>query len=118
MGKWYTRGEMTIGQIIKIRANDINWSSGMGPVGADWYETFYGIQPVPHDHAPSLKRPQHVKAPTAQDGWRQGDSKMAIAKAVQDLAEVHKRLRRQIGKPEIAHTAQLPVFPQLFNYLP
>lgn len=105
---------MTIRQLIEIKSDaSINWSSPNSPVGSDYSEAYMGIYPIPDDHAPSLTNPIKTKIPTAQDGWHRGDSKAARQQAYSDLAEIHKRLRRQIGKPEIAHTANYPVFPDI-----
>jgi hypothetical protein len=35
---------------------------------------------------------------------------------MKDLVEIHKRLRRQIGKPEIAYTALYPVNPSMADW--
>ena len=82
----------------------INWISPQSP-GAESYGGFVGLMPISTQHPPSLKNPQRVKVQTAQDGWRRGDSKASRDRAMRDLIEVHKRLRRQIGKPTISHTA-------------
>lgn len=81
--------------------------------GAEWFEYRSGLQPVPTYHPPSLKNPQEVKIPTPQDGWKKGDSKKARQQALSDLYEIHKRMRRQIGKPEIAHQALYPIYPNI-----
>jgi hypothetical protein len=82
----------------------------------DWYQYSLGPYPIPDDHAPSLKNPIKTKIPLAQDGWHQGDSKAARDQALSDLAELHRRMRRQIGKPEVAHTALFPVHPSIFDW--
>lgn len=74
----------------------------------DWNSHYGNTAPIPNEHPPSLKNPKRVPIPTAQDGWRKGDSKAARAQALQDLVLIHARLRRQIGKPEIAQTALIP----------
>ncbi len=91
-----------------LLANNINWTSPSGPQGQDWAEIYYGQQPIPDDHAPSLKNPIRTKIPTAQEGWTPGASKAKRTQALQDLVEIHKRLRRQTGKPEIAQQALIP----------
>lgn len=96
------------GGAVTLLANNANWNSPSGPVGSDYRELYYGIQPIPTDHPPSLKNPVPVKTPMAQDGWKEGDSAKAKKQAVQDLVEIHKRLRRQQGKPEIAQQALIP----------
>lgn len=107
---------MTLPQLMKVRANgSVNWRSPDGPAGSDWYETYIGLSPIPHDHPPSLKNPQEVSIPTAQDGWKKGDSKAARTRALNDLVEIHKRLRRQIGKPTISQTAIYPMFPNIMD---
>lgn len=82
---------------------------------ADYAQMTVGMSPIPHDHAPSLRNPIRTKKPLAQDGWKKGDSPMAKKLAKSDMAEVFKRVRRQIGKPEIAQTANQPVYPVLHN---
>ncbi len=97
-------------------AGGINWQSPASPAGADWYETYIGLAPISTFNPPSLKNPIKVKVPTAQDGWHRGDSKAARDQAIADLVEIHKRLRRQIGKPEISQTAIMPVYPGQTGY--
>jgi hypothetical protein len=82
-------------------------------LGNEYFEYTGQLQPVGRFHPPSLKNPQQVKTPMAQDGWHKGASHKARQKALKDLAEIHKRLRRQIGKPELSRTADYPVFPNL-----
>ena len=89
----------------------INWTSPSGPVGPDWYDAYIGTSPIPNDHPPSLKNPKLTKIPLAQDGWKKGDSKKAKDQAMDDLVEIHKRLRRQTGKPEVSFPALNPVYP-------
>jgi hypothetical protein len=87
-------------------------------IGSEWFEYFSGLQPVGRFHPPSLKNPQKVKLPPSpQDGWHRGDSKQARARAKQDMAEIHRRLRRQIGKPEISEVASYPLFPDFSRWL-
>ena len=81
--------------------------------GADYAQMTVGMSPIPHDHAPSLKNPIRTKKPLAQDGWHKNDSPEAKKQARSDMAEVFKRTRRQAGKPEIAQTANQPVYPLL-----
>ncbi len=104
---------MTLRQYLSIHADNTTWTSPSGPVGQDWLESYIGLSPVSNDHAPSLRNPIRTKIPTAQDGWKKGDSKAARKQAQSDMVEIHKRLRRQIGKPEIAHTALFPLFPDI-----
>ena len=85
----------------------------MKQITAEHLEVYIGLAPIPSDHPPSLKNPIKVKVPVAQDGWRKGDSKAARAQARQDLVEIHKRLRRQSGKPEISQGANYPIFPNV-----
>ena len=97
----------------KISADGaINWVSPNEPLGPDWYDAYVGYSPVPDDHPPSLKNPIITKIPTAQDGWKPGASKAARDQALTDLAEIHKRLRRQIGKPEVSQVGSMPSGPQ------
>jgi len=116
--KVYTSNNRTYADVDLVRQvqsvsadGSINWKSPSGPVGPDWYDAYIGTSPIPHDHAPSLKNPILTKIPTAQDGWKKGDSKKAKAKAMDDLVEIHKRLRRQTGKPEVSFPALNPVYP-------
>jgi hypothetical protein len=104
-------------QYRRLVAESSNWNSPLSPVGNDYLETYLGRSPIPTSHPPSLKNPQHVKVPTAQDGWKPGLSKKARAQALQDLVEIHKRLRRQTGKPEISQGANYPMFPSIARTL-
>lgn len=107
---------MTLSTYLKmIKADDggINWTSPSGPIGQDWHEAYIGLSVINHEHAPSLKNPQRTKIPTASDGWHKGDSAASKKQARKDLIEIHKRLRRQIGKPEVAQTALFPQFPSI-----
>lgn len=108
---------MTLRQLLSLTANDVNWTSPSGPLGQDWYEAYIGISPMLNDHPPSLKNPKLTKIPLATDGWKKGDSKQARQQALSDLVEIHKRLRRQIGKPEVSKTADYPVFPDIARNL-
>ncbi len=107
---------MKLADEIKYRAlaadGSVNWSSPSGPVGQDWLETYIGLSPIPSDHPPSLKHPKLTKIPTAQDGWKQGDSKKARKQALSDLVEIHRRMMKQ-GRPTIARTAHYPLFPDI-----
>ena len=101
---------------IQAYTDGVTWTSPSGPVGSDWYETYIGPSPIPDDHPPSLKNPIHTKIPTAQDGWHVGDSKQARDQAMQDLVELHKRMRRQIGKPELSYGALYPLYPSMMQW--
>jgi len=79
----------------------------------EWLQVFNMLAPISSQHPPSLKNPQKLKIPTAQDGWRKTDSKKDKAQARKDLVEIHKRLRRQFGKPEITQGANYPLFPNI-----
>lgn len=96
------------GRAGTLLANNINWSSPASPSSPDFQQVNYGITPVPSTHAPSLRNPIKTKIPTAQEGWKKGDSAESRRQAMQDLVEIHKRLRRQTGKPEIAQQALMP----------
>lgn len=98
-----------------VQTGTINWSSPPGPSGTDWNEAYYGFQPVGKSHPPSLRNPQQVSITTPQTGWKKGDSAAQRAQAMQDLVEIHKRMRRQIGKPELAQVASYPVFPNIWQ---
>jgi DNA topoisomerase-1 len=103
----------TLAKLRKLKANGgVNWTSPNSPVGPDWYDSYIGTSPIPNDHPPSLKNPIITKIPTAQDGWKKGDSKKAREQAMDDLVELHKRMRRQIGKPEIFFPGSMPSGPQ------
>jgi hypothetical protein len=108
--------DLTLRSLIDGSGGGVTWTSPNEPVGSDYFEFYPGLSPISSLHPPSLKNPRDVKVPTAQDGWRPGDSKAARAQAISDLIEIHKRLRRQIGKPEIAETANYPVYPSLFDW--
>jgi hypothetical protein len=105
-------------QLSQFRAagGGITWTSPASPQGMDWGEVYIGLAMIPHDHPPSLKNPLKTKIPLAQDGWKKGDSKEARHKALADLVEIQKRMRRQIGKPEIAQTALYPLFPNISQW--
>lgn len=83
----------------------------------EYFETYIGLRPVSNLHPPSLKNPTLVHVPRASDGWLPGDSREARDKARQDLFDILDRSRRQIGKPQIAQTAQYPVFPSIDRWL-
>jgi hypothetical protein len=106
-----TKLKFTSSNTAIMADGSINWTSPSGPIGPDWYDAYIGTSPIPNDHPPSLKNPKLTKIPTAQDGWKKGDSKKAKDQAMDDLVEIHKRLRRQIGKPEISFPAKNPVYP-------
>lgn len=102
---------MTLRQLIALRCDGtVNWTSPSGPDGSDWRELFVGMQVIPSSHPPSLKNPQKVKLPSAQDGWKQGDSKKARQQAIDDLRVIHERLLR-MGKPTVVRQANYPGFP-------
>lgn len=90
-----------------------NWQSPAGPQGSDYQETYIGLAPMHNEHPPSLRNPKKTPIPTAQDGWKKGDSKEKQEQAKKDMVEIHRRLRRQIGKPEVAHTALFPIYPNI-----
>lgn len=103
---------MTLRQVLELKADgSITWQSPTGPMPGDAVSYHYGISPISTIHPPSLRRPLGVKIPTAQDGFRYGDPEVAKQQAMSDLAEIHKRLRRQTGKPEIAQQVAYPIFP-------
>lgn len=83
----------------------------------DWFEYYTGLSPVPNFHPPSLKNPKRVPQRFPQRGWRRGDSPSAKRLAKDDMREIIKRLRRQIGKPELAVTAPMPLFPDIQKWL-
>lgn len=101
---------MTLRTLLELRADgSVNWQSPTGPLVGDTVSYHYGISPVSKMHPPSLRRPLAVKIPTAQDGFRYNDPEEMKQQAMKDLAEIHKRLRRQTGKPEIAETTKFPL---------
>ena len=103
---------MTLRNIIDLKAASmVNWTSPPSPVGTDHYEIYVGMQPLHSEKPPSLKNPIYTKIPTAQDGWQKNSSRADRAKAISDLVELHSRMRRQTGKPEISRQAQVPSFP-------
>ena len=109
---------MKIRQLIDLRADGgINYTSPASPVGVDYTEAYLGISPISKVHPPSLKNPKEVAIPTAQDGWHKDDSKAAKRQAREDLAIIHQRLRRQLGKPEVSQTALFPIFPDIARNL-
>lgn len=79
----------------------------------EWFQVYNFLAPISSQHPPSLKNPQKVKIPTAQDGWKRGDSKKQKKQAMKDLIEIHRRVRRQFGKPEITQGAHYPLFPNI-----
>lgn len=105
---------MTLRTLIEMKADGtINWQSPSIVPNSPVTSYYYGLSPISTLHPPSLRNPQEVKVPTAQDGFKYGDPEEAKEQAMQDLVEIHKRLRRQTGKPEIAHTAAYPIFPSM-----
>lgn len=101
----------------KVAANNINWTSPAEPAGENWFQAYLGLSPGNNEHAPSLKNPIKAKVPTAQDGWKKGDSKKSRAQAMKDLVLIHQRMQRQTGKPAIARTALYPLYPNLGQLL-
>ena len=102
-----------------ISANgSINWTSpsGPGPDQQDWFQYTVGLSPITNNHAPSLKNPVKTKIPLATDGWHQNDSDQAKSQAMKDLIEIHRKLRKQYGKPEVVQQAGYPLFPSLMNW--
>lgn len=77
------------------------------------FEIWGPISPIPTSHPPSLKNPIHVKQDWLQDGWHKNDPKEKKAQARKDLAVTMQRVLRQRGKPTVAHTAVMPVFPSV-----
>jgi hypothetical protein len=98
-----------------VQASDINWTSPSSPAGGEYQDAFVGLSPIPTEHPPSLKNPIKTKIPTAQDGWRQGDSKASRRQAMKDLKTIHTKLRHQLGKPEIAIGVSDPIFPSIWQ---
>lgn len=94
----------------------ITWTSPLSPVGQDFQDVHIGLTTLPQTHPPSLKNPKKVKIPYSDDGWRKGSTKEERKQAIQDLFEIIKRTRRQIGKPEVAITAPMPVFPDIQHW--
>lgn len=92
-------------------------SRAIRAIGNEWFEYHAGLTPISSVHPPSLKNPIWVKVPTAQDGFQKGASRKQREQAMQDIAEIHKRLRRQIGKPEIAQTALMPVYTNIAQWV-
>lgn len=83
----------------------------------DYLQWGSSLSPLNRFHPPSLKNPQKVKQDLPTDGWHKGDSGKSKKQARQDLAEIVKRIRRQIGKPEVSRTASAPVFPEVDRWL-
>jgi hypothetical protein len=83
-----------------IRLRDV-----MSDAQPDWFEYTVGLSPITNQHPPSLSNPQRVKVPTAQEGWRKGDSQKQRDQAKRDLLQIQNKMNRQIGKPAIARTA-------------
>lgn len=83
--------------------------------GAEHFE-YTQISPISTQHPPSLKNPQRVKQDTSQQGYRKGDPKKLKDRAKSDLVEIHKRMRRQIGKPEVSYVAPMPLFPSIVHW--
>ena len=96
---------MRIGEEIKLRA-----------IANEWFEYSSGYQVLPTSHPPSLKNPQKAKIPTATEGFEKGASKAQRQQALSDLVEIHKRMRRQTGKPEISHQALFPLHPNISQW--
>lgn len=83
-------------------------------IGNEWFETYGTYSPMPPFHPPSLRNPQKVKQDWPQTGWKRTDTPEAKRQARQDMVEIMKRIRRQIGKPEVSQVAQRPVMPLPF----
>lgn len=91
----------------------VNWISPSGPALNESGEVYIGRTPLSNTHPPSLKNPLKTKIPTAQDGWKKNSPEALKRRAKADMAEILKRTRRQIGKPEIAHVAPMPFYPTI-----
>lgn len=89
------------------------WNAPPGPIGTDFTEIVVGLAAPGRLHPPSLRNPIPVPVPVAQDGWHRNDSPEAKRLAREDLGVIMDRLRRQIGKPEVAQTAAFPLFPNI-----
>lgn len=81
--------------------------------GEEYFQTIGPLVAIPTAHPPSLRNPQRVKQVWPQDGWHRGDTKKQKYIARQDMVEIMKRVRRQIGKKEVSETAAMPLFPML-----
>lgn len=82
---------------------EIDWEAE--DIKAEYFESTTGLNVLPTSYPPSLKNRKPVNEPLASDGWHKKDSKKAKTQARKDMAEIMKRTRRQIGKPELAQTA-------------
>lgn len=71
------------------------------------------VNPLPTNHPPSLKNPIPVKQALSTRGWYPGASRAEREEAVLALIEAINRAKRQTGKPAVAQTAQVPVWPIL-----
>jgi hypothetical protein len=96
---------MTLSQSIRL--------SELAAIGNEWFDHYASIHPIATGHPPSLKNPQKVKIPTAQDGWRKGDSRRSRDAAESDVLVLKDKMLRQIGKPTISRTADYPMYPQI-----
>jgi hypothetical protein len=98
---------MTLAQILRF--NDA--------AAPDFLEVFVGLRPASNAHPPSLRNPTPVKIPMQQDGWHPGDAPQARAAAKARLFDALEKGRRQIGTPQVARTANWPVFPQVDKWI-
>lgn len=115
-GDYYPLSHINCGCFITTRPARLE-SRAIKAIGNEWFEYHSNITPISSIHPPSLKNPIWVKIPMAQDGFQKGASRRQREQARQDLFEIHKRLRRQIGKPEIAQTAIMPVYTNIAQWV-
>jgi|SRR5215471_4746568 len=101
---------MKLWDAVQLRSIQADGETG------EWFETYYGMQPIPTFHPPSLKKPAHIVPDQSTDGWHPNDPPALKQRARQDLAEIMKRVRRQTGKPELTQQALYPVFPSIAKW--
>lgn len=100
---------MKMGEYLALRDVRADGESGAN----NYFQTYTGMFPIPNAHAPSLRNPQKVKIPMAQDGWHKNSSAEARLKAIADMKNILERTARQDDIPTISRSAQYSVFPNM-----
>lgn len=74
------------------------------PMSSDHFETFQVGTPIPTAHPPSLKHAPRVAPDTAQEGWRNHDSKRKKKRAREDLHKIVQKTLNQGRSTLVNHS--------------
>lgn len=96
-----------VGKVVKIHAR----MQQLSIAAEEYFQYYYGLTPIPTEHPPSLKNPQQVKIPSVKDYKK--DKKARD----RDLAIQIEKALRQIGRPTISQTAQMPLYPNISQWM-